>query len=264
MIKELSLVKSFSFIRGFSNGGTQAFLASLEMQGESDVMLILVFRGTQTSAYEDVLTDMKAWLVPAEPGVNKGRVHKGFLEALGKVQNSIQRELDKYHHLPLYIAGHSLGGALAVLATRFITHRNLAATYTYGCPRLADDRFYEYIRTPIYRIVNAADGVARLPFGQSLSIFLWLIRLIPVNGTFQISEFIRKHFAGYTHSGFLTYLSNDTNTKHLVVHSPEIFWRAWVVLRRVVGTRGRAAVDDHDIRTYRDKLLQYAKWRNPG
>jgi hypothetical protein len=263
VFEELSRVESFSFIRAFNNGGTQAFLASLKMQAESDEMLILIFRGTQTSAYEDVLTDMKAWLVPAEHGLDKGRVHKGFLDAHNKVQHGIQNTLKEYDHLPLYIAGHSLGGALAVLAARFSTHSNVAATYTYGCPRVADDKFYEYIRTPIYRIVNAADGVARMPFGQALSVLLWLIRIIPINGTFQISEFIRKHFAGYTHLGHLTYLSNDATTNHLVVHSPDIFWRAWVVTRRILGSRGRAMIDDHDIIAYRDKLFQYARWRNP-
>ncbi len=258
---------SFDFIESFAVDGTEALLAKLNLDEESEEgMLVLAFRGTQPSI-KDVLTDIKADLVSAPDG---GRIHRGFLEAYQKVGDQIATVLIKYKKLPLYITGHSLGGALAIVATRYLGSDSTGATYTYGCPRVADDEFFLSIKTPVYRVVNAADAVTRVPFGYGLFIILSGLRLIPINGTLWLSEWIRRKIAGYTHYGNLVFLSAPKNTidikgvpfKGIVVKkSPNIFWRMRVVFFRLIKTFGKAGVNDHRMNEYSQKLLAYAKQR---
>lgn len=258
---------NFSLVDSFAKNGTEALLAKLEPQDGFEGMLVLAFRGTQPNV-QDVLTDIKADLDDAPHG---GRAHRGFLEAFGYVQKEIQEALDKHAGLPVYITGHSLGGALAMLATRYLAPNSIGATYTYGCPRAADEVFYEKVKTPVYGIINCADAVPRVPFGFGFSFFLYAIRFIPINGTDWISQQIRKRFSGYTHYGSLRMLSAPPNEldeygipfKGLVLkESPNVFWRITQVVRRLASTGGRAAVNDHAIRAYSEKLRAYAQRRN--
>lgn len=220
----------FTLIEAFAVEGTEAMLVKHQADTSSEGILVLVFRGTQKDI-SDVVTDLKANLVSAPEG---GRVHHGFYQAYKKVEPLIKAACEPHAELPLYITGHSLGGALAMLATRYIGDDSTGATYTFGCPRAADDEFYKNIKTPVYRIVNAADAVPRVPFGYGMSVLLSLIRLIPVNFTRNLSEWVRRHFAGYTHHGNLVFLSGASNTldpqgipfKDLVIKkSPNIFWQ---------------------------------------
>ena len=257
----------FELLESFAEDGTEAMLAQLKSHDGFDGMLVLAFRGTQPDI-KDVLTDIKVDLVNADCG---GRAHRGFLEAFAKVKQQISNALQQYKGQPLYITGHSLGGALAMLATRMLASDSMGACYTYGCPRTGDDEFFKGIKTPVYRVVNAADGVARVPFGYGFSFFLAFLRVIPINGTYQFSEWLRKNFLSYTHYGNLVFLSDAPNMvgedgimfKDLVVKkSPNIFWRFSIVSLRLLKTRLKAAGDDHSILDYSQKLLAYAKRRN--
>lgn len=258
----------FSFVDSFSRDGTEAFLARLGQPGDSDSILILAFRGTQPGI-KDIHTDIKADLVTAPGG---GRAHRGFLEAFEKVKEPIGRALAEQEELPVYITGHSLGGALAILATRYLKKDSQGACYTFGGPRAANDDFFKGIKTPVYRVVNAADGVPRVPFGFGLRIILSGLRLFPFNGTLAISEFIRKNFVGYTHFGYLVFLNGAPAAagedgipfpKLKVWKSPNFFRQVSILINRVVTTRGKAAAQDHSSREYAEKLKAYALRRNP-
>lgn len=255
----------FEFLEGFSKAGTEAFLARLNPVDEYRGMLILVFRGTQPNI-GDVHTDIKADLVTAPGG---GRIHRGFLEAFEHVREGIDAALERHEGPPVYITGHSLGGALALIATRYLERQGTGGCYTFGGPRVANDQFFEGIKTPVYRVVNAADGVPRVPFGYGLKIVLGGLRLIPLNGTFQVSEWLRRHFVGYTHFGTLVFLSEtptgspSESSKPLQVRkSPNFFWRSKLVLQRLAMSWGKAGASDHSIRDYSEKLKQYAQQRN--
>jgi pimeloyl-ACP methyl ester carboxylesterase len=258
---------NFEFIEGYAQSGTEAFLARLSQVDGSGEMLILVFRGTQPNI-SDVLTDIKTDLVAAPGG---GRIHRGFLWAFDQVRDRIEAALAHHRGPPVYIAGHSLGGALALIATRYLERESTGACYTFGGPRVADDRFFEDIKTPVYRVVNAADGVPRVPFGYGLTMVLGGLRLIPLNGTLQISEWLRQRVVGYTHFGTLVFLSeiptgpgtaSPTSGILQVRKSPNFFWRSQLVLTRLLITWGKAAAGDHSIRDYSEKLKQYAQKRN--
>lgn len=260
----------FEFVRGFdSKSGTQAFLAQLKAKDDQQPMLILAFRGTKTSSIDDIKTDAKVALQPAPLG---GRLHPGFFEAFSSVQQDIQAVLDNHGGTPFYITGHSLGAALAVVATRYLTHPKSAATYTYGCPRVADEAFFNEFKVPVYRVVNGADVVARLPFGEWFTFILALIRLIPLNGTFWIAEWFRNQIVGYTHIGSSIYLSDASHVlpdasgiaySDLVVkQDPEFVWRVRLTLTRFARGGFKAFVSDHDISTYAQKLYAHAQRRN--
>ena len=200
----------FELVEVFDVCSTQAFLARRKSENVRDRMLVLAFRGTE-KRLEDWKADLKAKLVPARDEVKIGRIHQGFQEAYYSVENLIEESLKKFPGEPLYITGHSLGGALAVTATRFIDANNIAACYTYGCPRVGDLELASVFKSPIYRIVNSADAVPRLPFGYGYVLFLKLLKLLTsFLPQFQILERMYGYLemmTGYTHYGDERYLT---------------------------------------------------------
>lgn len=118
---------------------------------------VLAFRGTEQKI-QDFLHDADTWPVPAFGG--SVLVHRGFKRALNSVWTQIERSLDRID-VPVFYTGHSLGGALAVLAA---ARRPAAAVYTFGAPRVGDTRFVQKLQeVPIHRIVYGADIVACVP-----------------------------------------------------------------------------------------------------
>src|SRR6266404_9736562 len=152
-LKELGL----DFVRGFSNNATCAYLA------RNDRFAVLAFRGT-TSDFRTILTDIKIRFYRDKSGA---RTSTGFSEAYKLVQQGIAEAVAaREPSLPLYITGHSLGGALAAIASaRLRPSDRIAACYTFGCPRVGDTEFAEQLwRVPVYRLVHASDIVPRVPF----------------------------------------------------------------------------------------------------
>lgn len=141
---------------------TQAFFAG------NDQMLILAFRGTEPDEVRDWVTDFDAAFT-AGPG---GMVHEGFLTALQPVWREIWQFLqDRRQGRPLWITGHSLGGALAVLATaklRLEKDEPVHGLYTFGQPRVGDREFARHFDNDFcaqtFRYVNNNDIVPRVPF----------------------------------------------------------------------------------------------------
>jgi len=133
--------------------------------------VILAFRGTEPSQLADWLTDLKAEWV-ACPWLNGVRIHKGFLDALECEWAHILEQLKvQVPGKALWITGHSLGGALALLAT----HRLLCnqpdllvqGLITYGQPRCGDAAFVEdagrRLAGRCWRSINSRDIVPRVP-----------------------------------------------------------------------------------------------------
>ena len=137
----------------FDWNDVQAFLAVNPEQ-----FAVLAFRGTANAA--DWKINLAAFTVPME-GFPHVRVHKGFWEAFDAQRTQIKAAVDL--HVPstlgLYITGHSLGGALAQIASAVLERDNLAACYTYGSPRVATIRFDLDVKCPNYRLINHWDLV---------------------------------------------------------------------------------------------------------
>lgn len=151
-LQELGL----KFEKGISRDATCAFLAS------NDRFAVLAFRGT-TADFRNILTDIKIRFYRDKSGA---RLSTGFSEAYALVQNDIAAAVGALDpNLPLYITGHSLGGALAVIASnRIHPWDRIASCYTYGCPRVGNGEFANQLwKVPIYRQVHSSDIVPRVP-----------------------------------------------------------------------------------------------------
>ncbi len=219
---ELNLASgNFKLARTFNIADTQAFLA------KEASFAVLSFRGTQTDARGDIKTDIDASL----NSTRYGKVHDGFKKAYDEVARDIVRSISDLDGLPLYITGHSLGGALATLATQRLEHRikdQIAACYTYGSPRVGNADFDKSIKAPFYRIVNCTDGVPLLP----LTIM------------------------GYTHIGDARYLTGSGELRRgmPMVRAWDLIAAMFLSLPRIL----KPFVTAHDIGEYVHKLERVA------
>ncbi len=98
-----------------------------------------------------------------------GRVHRGFLAELAAVQSLVVNELSRRggKSRPLYITGHSQGGAEAALATRaFVAGGfSVAAAYTFAAPRPGNADFVASVpaAVPVHRLEFGDDIVPHVP-----------------------------------------------------------------------------------------------------
>lgn len=162
-----------------SEGNTQVYVA------QNADHVVLAFRGTESPVSFEGLKD---WLLSdavnllilpngrlgtdfAAAGVG-ARFHQGFIDALHDVWDpllvAVQEELKRADR-PLWITGHSLGGALAVLSS-WLFHRkfiNVHQVYTFGGPMIgnveASKAFDRELAGKIFRYVNGPDPVPKLP-----------------------------------------------------------------------------------------------------
>lgn len=136
--------------------GLTAFLAVNPAE-----MAVLVFRGTaDRQGWAD---DLDALRIPL-PGHPDVEVHAGFWHAWDAMAAAIHAGVDALPpDLGLYVAGHSLGGAMAQLAAMALERDTLAACYTFGSPRLATAGFDALLKTEHYRVVHEWDLVPAVP-----------------------------------------------------------------------------------------------------
>lgn len=139
---------------------TQGFVAA------STTALVVAFRGSREPA--DFITDARIHKTEC----TWGHVHQGFHAAWESVEVEVIHAVQSLRTRltqPVFIAGHSLGGALAMLAAPAIARISDAPprVYTYGQPRVGDAAFaYEYdtlLLDTTFRFVNNEDPVPRLP-----------------------------------------------------------------------------------------------------
>jgi hypothetical protein len=97
---------------------------------------VIAFRGTKSAL--DFVTDGEVW----RTDIGDGEVHHGFWDAWMSVQLQVL-ERAPWSPWPIYVTGHSLGGALAILAARNLVRAGIsvAGVYTFGCPRVGNARF---------------------------------------------------------------------------------------------------------------------------
>lgn len=241
----------------FDEMGTQAILASC------DDFVVLGFRGTEATSIRDIKADANGVSKEAR---ESGRVHSGFDSAFLRVEGKIKAALvsGRFDDKPLFITGHSLGGALATLAARRLEHTGgIAGCYTFGAPRVADEGWIGELKTPVYRLVNAADCVTMLPPGvEIVTAAGWLAGWIPTAGP-SFRAWILKKLGGYMHGGNMRYLTNcpaDSYGRVRLLYSVSLLLRVKGMI--VKKLPWRHFLKDHSISVYRKKLWVIAERRN--
>lgn len=239
-LKAQLLKANFDLFQTFNRDGTQGFLA----KRDSDRMAVLAFRGTEKEDPRDIIADLNARFYVDDKGV---RVHDGFYRAIKCVEKDVARACGQLKDYSLYVTGHSLGGALALIATRVLNSDNLAACYTFGSPMVGCKEFDDEIKPPIYRIVNAYDIVPFAPPSYFIDLFL----LVPI---VKLQRFLQK-FKGYEHHGdmrFLSHCKDDLSDLDIISNYNDLFrlFHSWRYRKQ--------ALSHHAIRVYGDKLAYWA------
>lgn len=143
---------------GFDSFNVQGFWCADERTA------LLAFRGT--SNIGQWIKDVRVLPAPYD----WGWVHLGFVRGI----EAIEAQLEAFDSLAktrefIWITGHSLGGALAVIAAARAKIRKLYAArlYTYGQPAVsfADfaERFDQELPGRLWRLINQVDIVPRVP-----------------------------------------------------------------------------------------------------
>jgi hypothetical protein len=216
---------SFISVSGTNKNSAQAALI------EHENYFCLAFRGT------DEISDWLDNLNVFSEKVLFGEFHRGFWNSLNDVWQPL---FDRYLQLrqtvrrPLFLTGHSLGGAMATVAAAKLIHSDLPFTsaYTFGQPRsmsLATSRVFNVeAKGKFFRFQNNNDIVTRVP----------------------------ARLMGYSHVGSYLYISEEQR-----INNDPGFWLRFLDsidgIVDDIGKKGLDSVEDHGMDNY---LAAIEKW----
>jgi triacylglycerol lipase len=250
---------------GFPAVGCRVFSASTAqvLVAANDEMIVIAFRGTEPEKLADWLVDAEIIQDPwqeffGEP--NLGLVHHGFTRNTLLVWGQLQQFVASARTggQSLWITGHSLGGAMALIAGAAFAlseRQTVNGIYTYGQPRTGNRAIVvkcnQLLRAVSFRVVNNRDIVPHVP-----PVFIPFL-IIPPHGPIS-----------YRHAGKLLHF--DAAGK---LHTDLALW--WRTALRIAWTRRRqqkqlrtapagfAPLDDHSLTAYIQKLQAWLDAGNP-
>ncbi len=130
-----------------------------------DVMVI-AFRGTDEG--EDWLTNAGVYLRQ----MDLGKIHSGFSTAYSTLRPTVLDAVEYHRPKYLWITGHSLGGALAVVCAHDLTlfhNLELSGVITFGQPMIGNRDFTESLQERVgdrfVHFCNGLDAVPHTPLG---------------------------------------------------------------------------------------------------
>ena len=136
--------------------GAQAYV----MSDKDDVLIAC--RGTEPTELNDIMADLKMFPVKHHLA---GRVHRGFYAEYDKVISGIKESLGKHNkkgNKTIWVCGHSLGGAMAVLVAAELQPNG--GLHTFGQPRVGNAEFLKCLsKLSYYRYRNNNDIVTAVP-----------------------------------------------------------------------------------------------------
>ncbi|MFO0889176.1 MAG: lipase family protein [Isosphaeraceae bacterium] len=158
---------------------TQVYVA------QDEGTILVAFRGSQAPTTLDglkdwLLTNANNYLIVPEGRIGTdfaaagvgARFHRGFMQALDDIWEPLLHEVNaavEAGDRPIWVTGHSLGGALALLSA-WRLQRNFVpvhAVVTFGAPMVGNDAaakaFEQEFAGKIFRYVNLEDPVPLLP-----------------------------------------------------------------------------------------------------
>lgn len=243
--------------RVFSENTAQVLAAA---NGE---IMVVAFRGTEPDKLADWLVDAEIIQKPwrdyfGEPDL--GRVHHGFIRNTAFVWEQLSQFVAnaRTEKQSLWVAGHSLGGVMALIAGAafaFAEGQTVHGIYTFGQPRAGNcafaGNFNKKLQSVLFRVVNDDDLVPHVP-----PVFVPFL-LVPLHGPIL-----------YRHAGQL--LQFDAAGK---LRTNLLLW--WATALRLVrprrytnaelraAPRGFAPLDDHSLDAYIQKLQAWLDAGNP-
>ena len=152
----------------------------LSRNGEAKV-IVVSFRGTKNP--HNLIQDLKIWKseldwdysLNGSLATSDIRVHSGFLRmyrGLSSINRVVFSEASTYPDHRMVYTGHSLGGAMAILAAAefYATfgYGDRISIFTYGQPRVGNQAWINYLHSlpfgnRIYRFANVGDPIVLLP-----------------------------------------------------------------------------------------------------
>jgi triacylglycerol lipase len=276
VLRQILANNGFKLVATLNEGPLQCFICrNTRTDDGSGNFLVTAFRGSEQKV-NDWLTNADA--VPtALP--NGQLVHTGFYSSFRTIEHKLrtllQEELDQAGApVPIYYTGHSLGGAWALLAACLLFPEHPGGCYTYGAPRIANYEFFFPLKIPVYRVVNSADIVPRVPPGVLLTFSLyWLFtflsyitKLVPfVSELFEKAANFVDKLKHYRHHGDQRYLTDVTDRKFSetrLLHNPPLedsllwFWKG------IIAGSWKFPVKSHSMDIYIEKLAGIASRKN--
>jgi hypothetical protein len=155
-------------------GAAQLGTDTLAFIAANAASVFVCFRGTQD--LRNWITDLDCRRVATQvQGSNKAEVHAGFRDALNSVLPGLRETLTRLAagKANVFFTGHSLGGALAMLAagwweTGIALPSARQWLYTFGQPRVGNAAWTAWydrcLKDRSWRVVHAEDIVPRVPW----------------------------------------------------------------------------------------------------
>ena len=275
--EEILNAADFQLVDTYSSLGTQAFICTKTIElaaGGKKTMAFLTFRGTEPKDFRDIKTDIKARLKGVKLDQETIDFHSGYLDSLEHIRADLVEELEKTSYDQLFITGHSLGGALAIVFTRLQAASTNGACYTFGAPPVGAVEVQNGLKTPVYEIINEIDIVPRLPnpwLIGATSLLLKLLRLVlklfTVTGKLlasvtwdeKLEEFVEM-MTRYRHPGYISYLVGSgaaARLRYNVSAYDRLGWWLSMIWKKGF-TNFKKMGSDHMIDVYISKLKHHA------
>ena len=151
-----------------------AFCSGFVAVSHSEKSIAVAFRGTEHS--QQLVNEILRILTePKQVFETGGRVQRYFLHAFEVVwsdlQNHVYEQLRKHPSYKVLVTGHSLGGAIASIASTVIafkkkTTKDNLLLYTFGQPRVGNHEYalsHDTLVPLSYRVTHYRDIVVNLP-----------------------------------------------------------------------------------------------------
>ena len=133
----------------------------------NDDFVVIAFRGTDASQLAD-------WIINIDffsDVLNEGRIHRGWHAAYKSLEPGILAAIpkDEGKEKKLWITGHSLGGALAIVCNYSLIQQGISpsSTVTFGQPMVVDHSLAVFLASRMtgryVRLVNEDDVVPKVP-----------------------------------------------------------------------------------------------------
>jgi hypothetical protein len=211
--------------------------------------IVVAFRGTLAPvpvtalSFHDWLTDFfeVPKTAPAGPLFVPGQVHSGFYDATSAIVSAIAAEIktiDPTSTIPVYVTGHSKGGAMASLGAYMLQQGagiRLQPVVTFASPRTGDSAFkagYESVLQQ-RRYENYGDLVPLVPPSHvPVDLLTCILNRIPVVGPDFARLFNLAKDWDYTAVGSLNFIE-DSNDHYAISTTENLESQVLAVLEEV-------------------------------